>query len=168
MTTLRIFDDNWKFYFYKERDNLLELLKKQEVSAIEHIGSTSVVMCKAAGTIDILLSIPDKIEMFTIKNILTSNGYKYIESMSDMDTFMFMRVHNGKVVCTIRLMEHATPLYNDIMLFKYWLRSNRLNVKKYNEFREQILQKFNGDGKRYYEEKINYITSKLILIKPQQ
>ena len=167
MTTLRIFDDNWKFYFKKERDNLLELFKKQDISAIEHIGSTSVVMCKAAGTIDILVSIPDTIEMFTIKNILVSNGYKFIDSMSDMDCFVFMRVYKGKVVCTIRVMEHASEKYNDFMLFKYYLRSNRMNVKKYNEFREKILAKFNGDGKRYYEEKINYITNKVSSIKPQ-
>ena len=167
MTTLRIFDDNWKFYFKKEKEKLLELLKKQKISSIEHIGSTSVVMCKAAGTIDILLSIPDKIEMFTIKNILVANGYKFIDSRSDMDCFMFMRLYNGNVVCTIRLVEHASELYNNIMLFKHYLRSNRMNVKKYNEFRETVLAKFNGDGKRYYEEKVNYITNKLISIKPQ-
>ena len=168
MTNLLPYNNTWKLFFKKEKENLLSILKGQEISDIEHIGSTSVVLCKAAGTIDVLLSIPDPVEIFTIKNILVKNGYKYIDSMSKVNSFMFMRVHNGKVVATIRVMEHACPEYMDIILFKCFLQANKKNVMKYNEYREILLKQCNGDGKKYHEGKIDYIVSKLAAIKPQK
>lgn len=168
MTKLLIFHNGWKLLFDKEKENLKKILRKQNISSIEHVGSTSVVMCKAAGTIDIVISIPDMIEMFTIKNLLVKNGYRFIKSMSDEKVLVFMRVENGRVVCSIKLMEHACDFYNDILLFKHYLRANKKNVIKYNEYREVLLQQCNGDGKKYHEGKIDYIVNKLAEIKPKE
>ena len=169
MTQLRIFNDNWKHYFSREKEKLLSILKGQDICDIEHIGATSVVLCKTAGTIDILISIPDMVEMFTIKNLLVKNGYRFVESMSnDLDELVFMRVHNGKVVCTVRLMEQACDKYRDIILFKCYLRASKKNVIKYNEYREILLKNCHGDGALYHQGKVDYITSKLAAIKPQE
>lgn len=160
MLKLIEFNDHWKDCYVREKRKLLATLKGQKISNIEHIGATSVVMCQTCGTIDVLCSIPNKIEFTTIKNILVANGYQYLASMSSDDCLVLARRNNNKrIVSLVRVVEHASKTHKEHILFKYYLREKESHVKIYNDFRKTLLLQCGGDAKEYQKVKKNYIES---------
>ena len=160
MIELVDFNNRWKDCFLNEKKILSNALKGQPVVEIEHIGATSVVLCKTAGTIDLLCSIQNKIEFITIKNILMKKGYQYIESLSNLDCYTYVRRNNKKqIIATVRVVEHASKTYKEAILFKYYLREKISHVKAYNKLRQTIIEEQNGNVEAYFKVKRNYIKS---------
>lgn len=160
MLQLIDFSDKWKDYFAKEKQILLTALHGQKVLKIEHIGATSVVLCKTCGTIDLMCTIPSMIEFITIKNILCTRDYQYLPSMSTDDCYTFARRNENKqIVCTVRVVEQASRIHQEIILFKAYLREKEKHAIAYNEFRKTLLKQVGGDAKKYQETKKNYIKS---------
>ena len=127
---------------------------------IEHIGATSVVLCKTCGTIDLLCSIPSKIDFVTIKNLLVSRGYQYLASMSNEDCYTFARRNEkNQIVSLTRVVEQASKVYQELILFKHYLREKEKHVLTYNQFRKALLEQCGGDAKQYQQIKKNYIES---------
>ena len=161
--TLLNFNNNWKIYFERERDYLIAALGSIKYENIEHIGATSVVLCKTAGTIDLLLSIKNKIDFITVKNVIIRKGYQVIENLSnyDKEVFFVRRNKYGKIVATIRLVEYCSDEYNRIVSFKYYLRQSEQHVKRYNDFRETLIKKCGRNYKKYQSVKADFIESVL-------
>ena len=160
MLRLIEFNDKWKDYFDLEKQNLLNALRGQKILSIEHIGATSVVLCKTCGTIDLLCVLHSKIDFITIKNLLCVNGYQYLASMSNDDCYTFARRNENKqIVAIIRVVEQASTIHKEIILFKGYLREKEKHVAAYNEFRKALLQQCGGNAKKYQEIKQNYIKS---------
>ena len=153
------FSNKWKDYFATEKQILLSALHGQKVMGVEHIGATSVVLCATSGTIDLLCVIPNMIEFITIKNILASRGYQYLKSMSTDDCFTYARRNeNNQIVCTVRVVEQASRIHQEIILFKEYLREREKHVLSYNLFRQTLIDQ-NIDAQKYQEIKRNYIRS---------
>lgn len=161
MKNLLPFDNKWKEFYAYEKALLLHVLKGQKIVNIEHVGATSVVMCGTCGTIDVLCGIQTSLDFITIKNILVRQGYTFIENQSDyLSHLLFVRRNpNKQIVATIRLVEYGSDVYNRIMAFKYYLKERDSNVRKYNEFRSALLEKYNGDMSQYQIVKSDYIES---------
>ena len=154
------FNNDWKHFFEAEKEILSNALKGQKICSIEHIGATSLVMCKTAGTIDLMLSIPSSIDFVTIKNILERKGYKCDEEKSDYINLMYFVRRNQKraIVATVRLVEQGSIAHRELIGFKFYLKENQLHVKKYNEYRESLI-KNNGSISEYQNAKSAYIES---------
>ena len=152
--------DNWKDAFLNEKKILSTALHGQRVLGIEHVGATSVVLCKTCGTIDIMCLIPSKYELETVKNILTTRGYQYLPSMSNEDCYTFARRNEKKqIVALIKVVEQASRIYKETILFKHYLRERESHVLTYNQFKKALLEQCNGDVKQYQKIKKNYIES---------
>ena len=152
--------DSWKDAFLDEKKKLLAALHGQRVLGIEHVGATSVVLCKTCGTIDIVCLIPSKYELETIKNILSTSGYQYLKSMSTDECYTFARRNEKKqIVALIKVMEQASKIYKEIILFKHYLRERESHVLTYNQFKKALLEQCGGDVKQYQKIKKNYIES---------
>ena len=160
MSHLLSFDNNWKNYFLKEKEILLNALEGQRVNEVLHIGATSVVMCKTAGTIDLLCAIPSTIELYTIKNILTHKGYQCVGSIGNFEGMYFVRRGQKKrIVATVRVVQYASTKYLSILSFMHWLHETQTHVEKYNNFREEALEQYSGNRAKYEAVKQNYIRS---------
>ena len=152
--------DNWKDVFLEEKKMLLLALRGQRVLNIEHVGATSVVLCKTCGTIDLLCSIASKYDLETIRNILTSRNYQFLQSMSNDECYTFARRNEKKqIVALIRVVEQASKIYKETILFKHYLRETEDHVLTYNQFRKALLEQCDGDVKQYQKIKKNYIES---------
>ena len=159
---LRLVDycDSWKDAFLEEKKRLLIALHGQKDINVEHVGATSVVLCKTCGTIDLMCAIPSKYELETIKNKLTSRGYQFLSSMSTDDCYSFARRNENKqIVALIKVVEQASKLFKEAILFKGYLREREDHVLTYNQFRKALLEQCNGDVKQYQKIKKNYIES---------
>lgn len=160
MVKLVDFNNKWKDCFLNEKKILSHALKGQPVVEIEHVGATSVVLCKTAGTIDLLCSIQNKLDFITFKNILVRKGYGYVASLSNEDCYVYVRRNSKQqIIATVRVVEHASLTYKKIILFKYYLREKISHVKAYNELRQTIIDNKDGDAASYYKIKVNYIES---------
>ena len=158
MGRLTKFSNNWKNIFEKEKERLFNSLGEFKINEIEHIGATSVVLCDTYGTIDILLSTRTYLDLITVKNILVRKGYTYVSHLSDdfKDIFMVRKNEKNQIVATIHIVEYASIIYQEYLLFKFHLREGS-NAKKYNTFRETLLENCNGDIKEYRKTKTEYI-----------
>ena len=144
------FSESWSAFFQKEKAILSNALSDQKISKIEHIGATSVVLSNTAGTIDILLSIPSALDLFTFKNLLSVRGYFFVADKSSNTVFFFLRRdENGHIVATVRLVEFASDDYNKFKLFKFYLKEKDEHVLKYNDFRYTLAVNCNGDRQEY-------------------
>lgn len=158
MDKLIQFNNKWKNMFAIEQDMILAALGDYKIEKIEHIGATSVVLCGTYGTIDILLSVQDRMNLVVVKNILVGKGYEYVAHLSDdmKDIFMIRKDDKGRIVATIHIVEYASVTYQEYILFKFHLREGN-NAIKYNKTREAILEKCDGDHKEYRKQKAEYI-----------
>lgn len=152
--------DGWQKIFLEEKKKLLVALHGQRVLGVEHVGATSVVLCKTCGTIDILCLIPSKYELETIKNILSTRGYQFLKSMSTDECYTFARRNEKKqIVALVKVIEQASRFYKETILFKHYLREKEKHVLTYNQFRKALLEQCGGDVKQYQQTKKNYIES---------
>lgn len=154
------YNDKWPEYFQNEKNKLINVLKNFDIQRIEHIGATSVLLCGTAGTIDVLISIPSSLDLFTISNFLNAHGYEYVEHKSTPNCQMLVRRNvKNEVIATFRVVEFASDTYNTIMSFKHYLKGLVENRRKYDEFRKTLLENKNIKYQEYQNRKVNYIKS---------
>ena len=161
MIQLYTFNDNWRLLYNREKHMVSAALKGHKISSIEHIGATSVVLCNTSGTIDVLVSIPSILDLFTIKNALSKvSGYECVEHKSNNHLLFFVRRNERKqIVATIRIVEYASAEYNKILSFKYYLKQKNSNVIRYNQFRQALAEHYQNDYRGYQKAKESYIQS---------
>lgn len=147
----------YKNIFEREKKKLCVLLKKQRIKKIVHIGSTSVPFCLNGGVVDILIGIPNMLDLLTFNNILSRKGYKLLESQSSPSLLTFLiNDDEGKLVATLRIAEYATPEYNKYIAFKNFLIKEKNNVLLYNKFRQSAVEIYEGNEEKYSEAKDKY------------
>jgi len=159
---LKKYDDRWPILFKEEKDSLIEKLKPFKIEGIEHIGATSVLLCKTAGTIDIMVALQSKMDLLSVKNYLCKNGYEEIPHLNKRNCLFLVRRNKSKqIVSTLRLVEYASDEYIKIVSFKQYLKGHKKYRNKYNEFRKTLLEQEDMTMFKYNQIKANYICSKL-------
>ena len=84
--------------------------------------------------------------------------YKVVEQSHNGDFYLL--VGPSKVLgygVSIRLMEHASPIFNRYYAFVTLLKEDSSRVQKYNDFRAALLEQCGDDWKKYSQMKQNYI-----------
>ena len=149
----------WGKAFSKEKDNLLFLLPQYRFN-VEHIGATAVNSCRSFRNVDILISVHNFSDIYTLAMILNSSEYKEIRELSSLDCVVLVkRTKVEGVGITLRIVEYASDIYNRFCAFMILLRESYDRVQKYNNFRETLIQQYPNDIKKYNEAKIDYINS---------
>lgn len=129
----------WSEVYQQEKDNLLFLLPQFKVN-IEHIGATAVNSCRSFRNVDILVSTSTFNDIYSVTNVLGAKEYKEMRSLSSIDCLVLIKKHkvNG-VGVTVRVVEHASDVYNRIHAFLILLKESYYRVQKYNQFRETLI-----------------------------
>lgn len=65
----------WKDYYQEEVAILKDLLPKESIYAIHHVGSTAIATIMAKPIVDILVELTDSYTLSDIKDILIARGY---------------------------------------------------------------------------------------------
>ena len=84
-------DDRWKDSFNEIEQTLTGLLADQPVVRISHIGSTAIQGIWAKNIVDVMIEIPQNVDMKDMAQILEQNGFTIIGRVI-YDTF-FDRQH---------------------------------------------------------------------------
>ena len=147
----------WTETFIDEKNNLLYYLKDYKV-AVSHIGSTSYPGGRSNRNVDLLVSVTSLKDLSSVLVRLQSKKYKLIESSDNGD--LYVLVGPSKVLgygVTVRLMEYASTIYNRYQAFASLLKEDQDKVRRYNEFRLELVEKYGANWVKYNRLKQDYI-----------
>lgn len=149
----------WDKIFVNEKANLHFHLPQYKFN-VEHIGATSVPNCRSFRNVDIMISLHDFKDIHTVALLLATKEYKIIKERSTPDCMVLAKTQKyQKVGVTIRIVQYAGRWFNRCHAFLTLLRENYDRVIKYNNFREELFVKVNGNIAQYNQIKGNYINS---------
>lgn len=150
---------DWAKNYLIEKQNLENIIGKESVIRINHIGSTAVPGLLAKPTIDILLEIRNNKDTNQLINQLERSGYIYSpQPEKPAPHMMFMKGY------TIRGFEgqayHLHIRYAgdwDELYFRDYLMSHPEAVREYAQLKRQLKEKLEHDRDGYTQAKTGFI-----------
>ena len=77
-------DDRWKDCYNEIEKTLTGLLSDQPVVRINHIGSTAIQGIWAKNIVDVMVEIPQSVDMKDMAQVLEQNGFTIMSSIADI------------------------------------------------------------------------------------
>lgn len=149
-------EDYAKIY-ENEKEELLKIYKDR-ISAIDHVGSTSIKNIKSKPIIDILIQTDD-LEDFKEFTELNVEGEVYtVKKEPTMGgDYLIRKEENGKVKAFIHV--YKTGDMNGItsIMFRDYMNSHEDEKKRYEELKIELYEKYKNERKQYTLGKDKYI-----------
>lgn len=151
--------DYWKDNYIAEEKKLIDVISKDNIIRINHIGSTSIPDLIAKPTIDILLEIRQNIDIDKLIKIIESADYIYSSQPNNPPPYMmFMKGY------TLRGFEgqafHLHIRYAgdwDELYFRDYLFVHPDIATKYGELKQNLKEQFEHDRDTYTLAKTEFI-----------
>ena len=145
--------------FEQEKSRLSKLLPTD--IKIEHVGSSSVFI-GGKNIIDILVGVPKREDMISIKNILTKNGY--FEGTDSHENRIFLassKEETGEGDFHIHICPIKEESYKNFIVLRNYLKNNPKKAQEYLKKKYKFAKEANFDRKKYKALKSTYV-SKLL------
>lgn len=155
------FRDNKKFYANVEK-KLREML---DVSIpINQVGSTAIPEMYGKNIMDILIGAKDNLEFEKITTVLETQGYVASKKSKDeiYQFFSSTAAETGSGDVHIHLVIQNTERYNEFLILKRYLLSNKDKAKDYSNFKKKIINSGVLDRKEYKRIKSEYVSELLV------
>jgi GrpB-like predicted nucleotidyltransferase (UPF0157 family) len=150
------YNPQWKDEFLKEKIALEYSLKNYDVD-IQHIGSTSIVGCKAKPIVDIAIGVSPLMYGKQLIPILQKIGYFY-DGKHDGDVRFFLKKCKDDIeTYFIHIEDTNSRIWQHHILFRDYMKLHPEEVVKYSDLKENLAQKFCDDRKGYTQAKDVYI-----------
>ncbi|WJE55067.1 GrpB family protein [Bacillus cereus] len=147
---------NWHKEFLKEKENFISLLKK-DISAIEHIGSTSVEGLVAKPLIDMMIGVKDlKVVDHWIVPLQTI-GYEYVFH-KDFPQRRFFRKGKWRAgTHHLHVYTYGNQEWEHNLLFRDFMRNHEWARMEYKQLKQELAMKYPFDRVSYTNGKSPYI-----------
>ena len=156
---LRFDPKGWDATYIAERNNLLYLLSGFNFQ-IEQIGATSINSGRSNRNVDILIVVDSVLDLSSVTMKLQTAKYKLLDYLSDHEISTFVKQTKvNKYGVTLRVVVKASKWHLRINAFQIYLNENYQNIKRYNDFRAALSQKYKKDWKSYYRCKRDFINA---------
>jgi len=153
---LEKYNSNWKKEFEKEKEKLSELFGEVALS-IEHIGSTSIPGLSAKPIIDIAVGVKSLADFALVEDkFINSSDYSIKEDPTEGELFVRKGPEENRTHF-IHIMEIDGLRYIESILFKEYLINNPIEIKKYEELKTELAEKYSGDRIMYTDSKDKFI-----------
>lgn len=147
-------NEAWHQLFEEERARLLGVIG-ENVTAIEHIGSTSVCGISAKPILDIAIAINDKSSGEKCAAPLEEIGYEYRGENGIEGRFYFVkgepRTHHLHL-----LLSDSVELRNHLF-FRDYLLQNPAVAEEYDKLKNEMAKKFPENRNAYLEGKADFV-----------
>jgi GrpB-like predicted nucleotidyltransferase (UPF0157 family) len=149
----------WIDLFKTEELKIEKAIGTQNISRIEHIGSTAVSNLKAKPTIDIILEVHDAVDTAMIIDRLKKLGYHFTPKPANpAPHMMFMKGYS------IRGFEgqafHVHVRYRgdwDEIYFRDYLKANPAIAQEYAVLKTRLANEYKNDREEYTAQKSDFI-----------
>lgn len=129
---------------------------------IEHVGS-SAVFIGGKNIVDILIGVPTRKDMISIKNILIKNGYfERNDSHEDRIFLASTQEETGEGDFHIHICPVEEESYKNFIVLRDFLRNNPKKAQEYLNKKREFAKEANFDRKKYKNLKSAYVSKLLI------
>ncbi len=150
------YDPEWKNEYLKEKTILNNALKNYDVD-IQHVGSTSIIGCKAKPIIDIAIGIQNLEYGKKLIPVLEKIGYYYNDTVSFDGSYFLKKCKDNIETHFIHIENKNGKSWQNHIIFRDYMNLNSIEVVKYSNLKEILSQKFYNDRKCYTKAKETYI-----------
>ncbi len=150
--------DEWGRFFEKEKQILTDIFGD---SAIEHVGSTAIPGVSAKPIIDIIIAVSSLDDSYINQFVdpLEKFGYSYMHKFADRH--FFAKGPEEKRTHHVSLVKEDSTSWKNYILFRDYLRHNKLVREKYTELKEKLASQFAEDRASYTKAKEKFIEEML-------
>lgn len=148
----------WSQWFREEKDRLEEILPKEQMVRISHVGSTAVSTIWAKPIIDILVEISADCSMEKIKDLLVGHGYTWMSQSAGRISFNMGYTKNGfaEKVYHLHLRYEGD---NAELYFRDYLIEHPDAAREYEKLKLDLWKKYEHDRDKYTNGKTDFIMS---------
>ena len=150
-------DDWWEDSFHEIEKTLTGLLSDQPVVRISHIGSTAIQRIWAKNIVDVMVEIPQSVDMKDMAQILEQNGFTIMSSVANRISLNKGYTENGFAdkVYHIHLRYSGD---NDELYFRDYLNEHPIVAKEYETLKLQLWQQYEHNRDAYTNAKTDFIS----------
>lgn len=149
------YDPAWPQDFERIRAKL-DLLLTPYVTAIEHVGSTSIPGIAAKPLVDIDIILRSSTDIDPATQILLDQNYEPRGNRYDDDVWAFM-LRDGKPPERVYLCPPDNRTHEKRIIFRDHLRAHRDDAEAYADLKLELAELHRRDGDRYTAEKRHFI-----------
>ena len=126
---------------------------------IDHVGSTAIPNMVGKNIIDILIGAKDTNEFQHIEKIIQEEGFFPNAKKEDIYQFFASKTtetSSGDIHIHLAIIH--TERYQEFLILKQYLLSNKQEAKAYSNHKKELIQKGITVRKQYKQEKSEYVT----------
>lgn len=150
------YSKEWVNKFEYEKDQIMKVVGT-EISAVEHIGSTSIIGLKAKPIIDIMVGIDDLNRTEILIEPLCQIDFEYVPKLELTDRRFFRKGLWGNGTCHLHVCEYQGTEWSEKLLFRDYLRSHPQAAEEYARLKKELAERFKFNRPAYTEHKEPFI-----------
>ena len=166
--TIADYDPQWPTRYEEERRLILGAAG-DVISAIEHIGSTSVPGLAAKPIIDIMPGVRSPADADRCIESLRGIGYEYVpEYEAEMPDRRYFRKGPPEAHYHMHMVEVGSDFWERHLLFRDALRSDTALSGQYERLKRRLATELGADARAYTEAKTSFIESAVAAARARQ
>ena len=151
------YDPRWPAIYEDEVARILAVTG-DAITAVEHVGSTSVPGLGAKPIIDIMAAVGQIDEAKKLLEPLSALGYTYLPEYEEMiPERRFFRRGLESTSHHLHIVEATTDFWIDHLLFRDYLRSHRETAVEYEEIKRALAARLGDDRAAFTTAKTSFI-----------
>lgn len=150
------YKSTWNTEFLKEKE-ALDLLFKDDIVTIEHVGSTSIPNIKAKPIIDIVVGLKQFEYGERYIEPLLELGYIFKGHLGKSRRYFFSKGNDIERTHHLHLVEFGDRNWKNQILFRDYLLANSDIAKEYNELKQLLEEKYSDDRTSYTDKKSKFV-----------
>ncbi len=133
------YDPNWKVVYEEERRLILSTAGDY-LTAIEHVGSTSVPGLGGKPIIDIMASVAQIEGALDVVELLATIGYHYLPEYEEFipERRYFRKGETEPATHHLHIVEQTTDFWQDHILFREYLTVHADEARAYDTFKRDL------------------------------
>ena len=147
----------WPQVFEREAAAILAACRPW-ITAVHHIGSTSVPGLAAKPILDVLPVAAGTAEALEAVSPMTALGYRYRGENGIAGRFYFDRVVEGRTVMHVHVFPAGHPEVRRHLVFRDHLRMNPDVAREYERMKRELAARYGDDRQTYTDSKAAFIT----------
>ena len=149
-------DDKWIDYFREIETTIIDLLADYNVERISHIGSTAIQGIWAKNIVDVMIEIPENIDIEEAAHTMERNGFIRMSAESDRISLNRGYTKEGFAEKVYHIHLRYTG-DNDELYFRDYLNEHPQIAKEYESLKLELWKKYEHNRYAYTDAKTAFI-----------
>ena len=142
------YQESWQQQFQQEKQRLLNACG-EKLTAVEHVGSTSVPGLVAKPLLDIAVALKALEDGEDAVPCIIRLGYEYLGERGIPGRFYFVLRAEGRSLAHVHMYEQNHSDLRDLVAFKTYLLHHPEAVQAYAELKRELYVKYRDDRSSY-------------------